>query len=243
MAWPVIAAVAASALSSYLASRSQSEAAEMSAEATKTGGKYAYPGQKSIAKALTPYLWENLNVGLTDQEKSLYRGEARTSVLQAIKGSERNISQTAAAQGLKGGSIANILSQSEASKYPAFASIETGIMKEDIAKKNKRLEDILKFLSLSAGYGEEANLADLYTANPTITDIITKMINEKMLSMPQYQQIPSGAVDSSSYGGSGGSGDAGWGYGMGSGGWGQSGYGDSGYGVGFGGGDGGWGYM
>jgi len=108
----------------------------------------AYPGQGKLAAELAPYLWENINTGLTPEEKKLYYNQGKTSILQADKSNRGQASKIFASQGLKGGSIANLLASTNASE---FTKLNNNIMLADINKKNMRIEDILKFLSLKAG--------------------------------------------------------------------------------------------
>lgn len=158
--WAAVALGAASLIGSYLQSKQQADIAESGysaqVESAKIQAPKAYPGQKELATKLAPYLWENLDIGLTEQEKNVYRGEAKTPVLQALKSLTGETSKYAASQGLRGGSIADILSRIEEQKLPAFAQIESNIMKSDIAKKQTRIADILAFLDLKAGESEES---------------------------------------------------------------------------------------
>lgn len=116
-------------------------------------GAEAYTGQKDIAKVLAPYLWENLDVGLTEEEKGLYRGAGKTSILQSAKAAQGQVSKTAASQGLRGGRVQDILSGVMEQTIPQFAQLEQGIMGKDIEMKQKRVQDILNFMNLKAGVG------------------------------------------------------------------------------------------
>lgn len=137
---------------------------EMMAEAQKTGGRYAYPGQKKIASMLSPYLWESLGTGLTKEEKSMYRGAGKTSIMQGIKSARNRASSTYASQGLRGGRVADVLTRIDESAIPAMAKLETDIMSTDIGLKRKRISDILQFLGLTAGYGENTDISSSNSA-------------------------------------------------------------------------------
>jgi len=132
--------------------------------------KYAYPTQKSIAKDFGPYLWEGIGKGLTGEEKDLYRGEGKTSILQASKGAQTQASRTSAAQGLRGGTIANILAGIQSQEIPAMAGLETGIMGADINKKQTNIANLMSFLGLAAGEEDPA-----YGSNQSIASIINKL--------------------------------------------------------------------
>jgi hypothetical protein len=108
---------------------------------------YPYMGQSSFMETLAPYIEENLK-GLTTQEWDLYRGEGRDAIATAAKGASQEISTLAASQGLKGGSIANILAGTAESQIPAFAGLETEIAKIDIEKKSQSIQDALAFSGL-----------------------------------------------------------------------------------------------
>ena len=116
----------------------------------------AYPGQKTVAKALAPYLWENVDTGLTEQEKTQYRSTGKTNILQQVRGTQKQTSNIFASQGLKGGRVADMLAGISESAFPEFARLESNIFGLDQAKKDKRMKDILDFLNLKAGEGEEA---------------------------------------------------------------------------------------
>lgn len=152
MAWMMPAATVGSALIGGLFEEDAPEPKQQ---------RFAYPGQKSIAKALTPYLWESLGTGLTEREKRLYRGEGRTSILQAVKAAQKQAGGTYAAQGLRGGRIADILSGIGEAGISELGKLETDIMSKDIEIKRKRLSDILNYLALSAGEGYPPDLGEL----------------------------------------------------------------------------------
>ena len=52
-------------------------------------GGVSYEGQRDISKQLSSFLWENLDKGLTEEEKTRFRSKGRTSILDAIKGTKR----------------------------------------------------------------------------------------------------------------------------------------------------------
>ena len=164
-------------------------------------GKYeAYPGQKSIAKAITPYLWESLNKektatklpdnslnyakgtiqdfvtralgtsgvntdtskyanasylnkampsieanlgGLTGAEKTLYTSLGKQNIMSGVKSSLASTSKSAASQGLRGGTIANILANVSSQTIPAMGKLGTDISQMDIAKKQQAIQDII----------------------------------------------------------------------------------------------------
>ena len=127
-------------------------------------GKKAYAGQKDLAKNVAPYLWENLEVGLTEQEKQGFRGAGRTSIADTLLGTKRKASSSAASQGLKGGSIANILSGIDEQKVGAFAGLESDIAGLDMARKKTRMDELQNFLSLNTYKDEGSSTAAVATA-------------------------------------------------------------------------------
>lgn len=139
---------------------------QYSLQAAQAAARKSYPGQKDIAKALAPYLWENYDVGLTDEEKTLYRSEGKTNILQASKANVNNIKNNFASQGLKGGAVATNIKDALNATLPQFANLETGIMKADIAKKQQSLGDIFTYLSLAAGEGEDVGSTNIYDTTP-----------------------------------------------------------------------------
>jgi hypothetical protein len=171
VAWGIPVALAASSVIGSLLSDSGGDAEDVA----RIQAPRAYPGQKGIAKMLAPYLWENIDVGLTEKEKNLYRGEGLTGILQGAKGARRTASRTAASQGLRGGSIANILSDITESTIPARGKLESTIMTADILRKRKRIQDILAFLNLKAGYGEDIESDELTAPINSIQQIIQDM--------------------------------------------------------------------
>jgi len=140
---------------------SQVDAARIMANAQK---KYAYPGQKTLAASITPYLFENLGEGLTEKEKNIYRGEGKTQILQTAMGGKEQITSGAAGQGLKGGAVADILRRNFETTIPAMGQLETNIMKADIQRKDQNIQNILGYLSLSAGEGYPVNPAEAFNA-------------------------------------------------------------------------------
>lgn len=137
------------------------------------GAKYAYPGQKALGGKISSYLWENLNTGLTEGEKRLMRGAGKTSILQGVRSAKAGTSRSAASQGLRGGSIANILANIDKSKISAFGKLETDIQTADINTKRQNIKDILTYLSLSAGYGEDAGSSS--GGNSQIASIVNSL--------------------------------------------------------------------
>jgi hypothetical protein len=125
----------------------------------------AYPGQKSIAKLLGPYLMENLGVGLTEKEKETYRGAGRTGILKGVQSAQRGASKILASQGLRGGRVADILSDIGETSIPQFARLESDISQQDIGLKRQRIQDVLGFLNLKAGL-EEGDIASILGKSP-----------------------------------------------------------------------------
>ena len=122
-----------------------------STESAKIMSRKAYPGQRDLATKIAPYLWEHIDTGLTETDKQIYRGAGRTSVSQALKSAGGIASRKASSQGLKGGSIANILAEIESRKATGFAGIESDIAVKDIERKKSRVQELLAFLALQAG--------------------------------------------------------------------------------------------
>jgi len=137
------------------------------------GARYAYPGQKALGGKVSNYLWENLGLGLTESEKRLMRGSGRTSIMQGVKSATGDTRKQAASQGLRGGAIANILANINQSKVPAFAKLESDISSKDMTLKRERMKDILTYLGLSAGYGEDAGSSG--SGNATIAGIVNSL--------------------------------------------------------------------
>ncbi len=143
-----------SSKSSKRMAKAQVESSKISARTQRV-----FPGQKKLAEILAPFLAENLDVGLTEEEKDVYRTTGREAVDKATRGSVRNVERGAASQGLRGGSIANIISNLYEERAPAYGAVESDIMGMDIAHKRKRIADILGFLGLRMGYDEEEPVA------------------------------------------------------------------------------------
>lgn len=150
---------------------SDETAANAAMYAAQMGAKKIYPEQKELASKLGPYLSENLGIGLTQQEKDLYRGEAKTSILQGAKAAKRSISDIMASQGLRGGAVADRIAKTDESTLPQFASFENMMAQLDIKKKRQSIQDIINFLALSAGevIGGNSNNNNIpsNTVNPT----------------------------------------------------------------------------
>lgn len=138
---------------------------EWSVKAADIMAKKAYPGQKDLATNLAPYLWENLDVGLTGQEKQEFRGMGRTAVDTSIRGQRRGVKTNAATQGLRGGTIADMVAGVNSQQTPAYAGLETNISALDQQVKKKRMDDILKFLSLNT-YGEGGTSSETGNSTP-----------------------------------------------------------------------------
>lgn len=198
--------------------------------ASKYGARRTYPGQKTLAKELSSFLSENLDMGLTEKEKDVYRGAGKTSILQASKAASKKTSKFAASQGLRGGNIARILSDVEMSTLPQFTKLESGIAEQDISAKRQRINQILGFLALQGGWDDE----ELFESEKK-----TKQNNANIDPLNYQSTGWSTGVGGFDYGGDYGEGSSYYGgdYGGGSSysGYG-AGYGYSGYGgVGFGG--------
>lgn len=114
-------------------------------------GQFAYPGQYKIAEGLGDYLWENIDTGLTADEKGFMRGAGKSKILTQSLGAKKVAKRQAASQGLRGGSIADIINDITAAEIPAIGSLETEIMALDVNQKRKRISDLLSFLGLKAG--------------------------------------------------------------------------------------------
>jgi len=153
MAFP-LAALIPSALGfvSGLLDDSADTAGQYGVQAAQATQRKAYPGQKLLASKLAPYLWENLGIGLTEEEKSTMRGAGRTGILQSIKANRMKISDIYASQGLRGGTVASALKSAGDITKP-FAELESGISMQDINLKRKRISDIINFLNLQSGAG------------------------------------------------------------------------------------------
>ena len=221
MTWAAVAIGGASLVGGYMSAQSSSKNAKLAANTQLAQAQMmateAYPGQKSIAKALAPFLWENLNQGLTEDEKLQYRGEGKTSILQGAKSGEKAITNIAASQGLKGGAITRAISGVREGTIPQFAKLEGDIRGLDVNLKRKSISDILQFLSLATHEGEGADLADLDLAkvqtkeqNMKFRDMLAELLDEKMEGFTKTNDDPyglgSGAVGSmgDGFGGDGG---------------------------------------
>lgn len=121
----------------------------------KLGARRALPGQAEAAKNLQSYLFESLDEGLTEKERKLFRGAGKTNILQASEAAKKAASRGAAAQGLKGGAIANILAGIDQSTIPAMGKLETDIAALDAQTRRKAISDILALLGTPAGVTEE----------------------------------------------------------------------------------------
>ena len=152
---------------------SEEESNKTYLQAAQLKGQYAYPGQKKIARSLAPYLWENVNMGLSESEKRLMRGAGRTSIMQGIRDSIAKGKSIYAGQGLRGGAVARALSGISESRVPQLAKLETDISAADIKARKERVTDILKFLALSAGYGED----DVSSPSVENTGIVSNTLN------------------------------------------------------------------
>lgn len=111
-----------------------------------------FPGQRSLAKNVAPFLWENIDVGLTEKEKEHYRDTGRTNILKGIESTKRGVTRAAASQGLRGGAVADIVSGVYESQYPLFGKLESDITSMDISRKKQRVAELLAFLGLESGY-------------------------------------------------------------------------------------------
>lgn len=118
----------------------------------------AFAGQGRIAELLGPMLFENLDVGLTEQERQTFRGAGRSAIQAGVRSATRGTSRAFASQGLRGGNVATALSGIEESIIPQFAELESGISREDISLKRKRIAELLQFLGLTTFQeGEEVS--------------------------------------------------------------------------------------
>ena len=140
-------------------------------QAAGLSGRTSLPGQSEISEALSPYLWENIDIGLTEKEKTLFRGAGKTNILKSAKDTRGLMTKRAASQGLRGGSISNILSNIDESVLPSLAKVETNIAELDVARRQGRISDILTFLSLEGGQTPEQK-------QENISDIIENFIEQ-----------------------------------------------------------------
>ena len=173
VAWAIPAAIGAAGLLSGLLDDSDETSADAMTKSAQIGARKSYPGQHKIAKSLAPFLWENLDVGLTEQEKQTFRGAGRTSVLQGNASTRGQVTKTAASQGLRGGTIAEMLSRINPAQ--GFSEVESGISQQDILLKRKRMDDILKFLSLEAGKNPDGSGNK---KNKTISDTVEEFFRD-----------------------------------------------------------------
>jgi hypothetical protein len=108
----------------------------------------ALEGQDVVARALGEDISGRVGVGLTEEEKQVYRGAGRTGIDTAIKGQLEKAKQILASQGLRGGSVADILGDIELSQVGEYAGLESNIMQADIAKKAGNIQEALAFMNL-----------------------------------------------------------------------------------------------
>jgi hypothetical protein len=174
MAWIPAAIIGGTSLIGGLLDDSDDTRADASRDVAQIGARKSYPGQKQIASTLAPYLWENLETGLTEKEKTQYRSTGKTSILQQTKGQQDKASNILASQGLRGGRVADMLSRIGESSLPQFTKLENDIMNVDQAKKNKRIADILTFLSLQAG--EEEDIGGAFKPG-SVQDVMNKLLS------------------------------------------------------------------
>lgn len=177
VAWAIPAALGAAGLISGLLGDDDNDDGDKYVQSAQIGARKSYPGQHATAKKLAPYLWENVDIGLTEKEKELFRGAGKTSILQGVSGARNQARKTYSSQGLRGGTVASALSRIDESRIPALGKLETDIYALDSNLKRKRIAELLAFLGLEAGIDPDAvtgggNQAATGRAPTTIAEIL-----------------------------------------------------------------------